>query len=140
MKKQMVPISLLVVAVLLLVMAAGCVVPTPVTVVETVEVEKIVTVEVEVAAEAEEAAPNPYRPDDLFQAVEDLKAATEGMPPPDGAKSVLLTNAVAPFWTAAQIGAARSSAETNVPITCQAPTAADKLAQHLSLLETFVNN
>jgi hypothetical protein len=33
MKKQMVPISLLIVAVLLLVMAAGCVVPTPVTVV-----------------------------------------------------------------------------------------------------------
>jgi ribose transport system substrate-binding protein len=142
MKKQL-AISLLIVAVLLLVLAAGCVVPTPETVVQTVEVEKVVTVEVEVAAEEEmmeEAAPNPYRPDDLFQAVEDLKAATADTPPPDGAKYVLLTNAVAPFWTAAQIGAARASAEVNVPITFQAPTAADKLAQQLSMLETFVND
>jgi ribose transport system substrate-binding protein len=142
MKKQM-AISLLIVTVLLLVLAAGCVVPTPETVVQTVEVEKVVTVEVEAAAEEgtmEEAAPNPYRPDDLFQAVEDLKAATADTPPPDGAKYVLLTNAVAPFWTAAQIGAARASAEVNVPITFQAPTAADKLAQQLSMLETFVND
>ena len=104
------------------------------------EVEKIVTVEVEKAVVAVEAAPNPYRPDELFQAVEDLKAATEGMAPPDGAKYVLLTNAVAPFWTAAQIGAARASAEVNVPITYQMPTAAEKLAQQLSMLETFVND
>ena len=86
MKKSMMPISLLIAAVLLLAMAAGCVAPTPATVVETVVVEKevekevVVTVEVEKEAEMEEAAPNPYRPDDLFQAVEDLKAATADTP------------------------------------------------------------
>jgi len=90
-------------------------------------------------AEGREEA-NPYSPADLFQAVEDLKAATEGQSPPAGAKFVLLTNAVAPFWTAAQIGAARASAEINVPITFMAPTAAEKLSQQLSMLETFVND
>ncbi len=83
---------------------------------------------------------NPYRPNELFQAVADLKKATEGKTPPAGAKFALLTNAVAPFWTAAQIGAARASAEINVPITFQAPTAAEKLSQQLSMLETFVND
>jgi len=83
---------------------------------------------------------NPYRPADLFKAVEDLKAATEGKTAPSDAKFALLTNAVAPFWTAAQIGAARSSAEINVPIVFQAPTAAEKLSQQLSMLETFVND
>jgi ribose transport system substrate-binding protein len=104
------------------------------------EVEKVVTVEVEVPAEGEAGAPNPYRPDDLFEAVEVLKAATEGQAPPDGAKYVLLTNAVAPFWTAAQTGASRASLEINVPIMFQAPTAAEKLSQQLSMLETFVND
>jgi len=95
-------------------------------------------VPVSLAEEPEEA--NPYSPADLFQAVADLKAATEGQSPPAGAKFVLLTNAVAPFWTAAQIGAARASAEINVPITFMAPTAAEKLSQQLSMLETFVND
>jgi ribose transport system substrate-binding protein len=62
------------------------------------------------------------------------------MSPPDGAKFVLLTNAVAPFWTAAQTGASRASLEINVPIMFQAPTAAEKLAQQLSMLETFVTD
>jgi ribose transport system substrate-binding protein len=149
-------ISLL--AVLALVVAGCGAAPEPETVVETVvvevekEVEKVVTevvekevtvvetVEVEVPAEAGEAAPNPYKPDDLFEAVEVLKAATEGQAPPDGAKYVLLTNAVAPFWTAAQTGASRASLEINVPIMFQAPTAAEKLSQQLSMLETFVND
>ena len=60
---------------------------------------------------------NPYRPNDLFQAVEDLKAATEGQSPPVDVKFALLTNTKTPSWTAAQIGAARSSAEINVPAT-----------------------
>jgi len=90
-------------------------------------------------AEGPEEA-NHYSPADLFQAVADLKAATEGQSPPAGAKFVLLTNAVAPFWTAAQIGAARASAEINVPITFMCPTAAEKLSQQLSMLETFVND
>jgi len=106
-------LSLLVVAILLLVMAAP------------------------IAAQDDE---NPYRPNDLFEAVDALKAATEGQSPPGDAKFVLLTNAVAPFWTAAQTGASRASLEFNVPIMFQAPTAAEKLLQQLSMLETFVND
>jgi ribose transport system substrate-binding protein len=83
---------------------------------------------------------NPYRPTELFDAVDALKAATEGQSAPSGAKFVLLTNAVAPFWTAAQTGASRASLEFNVPIMFQAPTAAEKLLQQLSMLETFVND
>jgi len=67
-----------------------------------------------------------------------LKKATEGKAPPAGAKYALLTNAVAPFWTAAAIGVQRASGEINVPISFQAPTAADKLTQQLSMLETMV--
>lgn len=89
------------------------------------------------AAQEEE---NPYRPTELFEAVEALKAATEGKSPPADAKFVLLTNAVAPFWTAAQTGAARASLEFNVPIMFQAPTASEKLIQQLDMLETFIND
>ena len=160
--------------------AAACgTAPTPATIVQTVEVEKIVTVEVETQVEVEkvvtvevekqvevekivtvevevmvtqeaqpegeaaaEAAPedNPYRPNDLFAAVEDLKAATEGQSPPAGAKFAFLTNNMSPFWTASQIGLARSSSELNVPMVFQAPTASDLLSQQLSMLETFVND
>jgi ribose transport system substrate-binding protein len=107
-----------------------------------VEVEKIVTVEVVKEAEAMAAKPedNPYRPNNLFDAVEDLKAATAGQSPPAGAKFAFLTNNMSPFWTAAQIGVARSSSELNVPIAFQAPTASDLLSQQLSMLETFVND
>jgi ribose transport system substrate-binding protein len=83
---------------------------------------------------------NPYRPTELFEAVDALKAATEGQSASGDAKFVLLTNAVAPFWTAAQTGASRASLEFNVPILFQAPTAAEKLLQQLSMLETFVND
>jgi ribose transport system substrate-binding protein len=136
-------ISLL--AILALVLAGcGATPAEPETVVQTVvvekEVEKVVTVEVEVPAAPEAGAPNPYKPDDLFEAVQVLKAATEGQAPPAGAKYVLLTNAVAPFWTAAQTGASRASLEINVPIMFQAPTAAEKLSQQLTMLETFVND
>ena len=92
---------------------------------------------VPVAAQDDE---NPYRPVELFDAVDALKAATEGQSAPADAKFVLLTNAVAPFWTAAQTGASRASLEFNVPIMFQAPTAAEKLLQQLSMLETFVND
>jgi len=89
---------------------------------------------------AQDEEPNPYTPTDLFAAVDALKEATAGMSPPAGAKFVLLTNAVAPFWTAAQTGAARASLEFSVPILFQAPTGADPLLQQLSMLETFVND
>lgn len=107
-----------------------------------VEVEKIVTVEVMPEGEAMAASPedNPYRPNELFAAVEDLKAATAGQSPPNGAKFAFLTNNMSPFWTAAQIGVARSSSELGVPIAFQAPTASDLLSQQLSMLETFVND
>ena len=107
-------------------------------VVQTQVVEKIVEKQVEVTPTPGPA--NPYRPDNLFKLADELKAATKSCTPPAGAKYALLTNAVAPFWTAAQVGAARASAEINVPITFQAPTAADKLLQQLSMLETFVSD
>jgi ribose transport system substrate-binding protein len=83
---------------------------------------------------------NPYRPNELFEAVDALKAGVEGKSPPDGAKFAFLTNNMSPFWTAAQIGVARASSELNVPIAFQAPTASDLLSQQLSMLETFVND
>ncbi len=169
-------LALVLVVSTLVAIAAGCgPAPTPATIVQTVEVEKVVTVEVEKQVEVEKvvtvevekqvevekvvtvevmvtqeaqpeaeaaAAPedNPYRPNDLFAAVEDLKAATEGQSPPAGAKFAFLTNNMSPFWTASQIGLARSSSELNVPMAFQAPTASDLLSQQLSMLETFVND
>ena len=111
-----------------------------------VETEKIVeaTVVVEVEKQVEvtptPGQANPYNPDNLFKLSAELKEATKECKPAADAKYALLTNAVAPFWTAAQIGASRASGEINVPITFQAPTAADKLSQQLSMLETFVND
>jgi ribose transport system substrate-binding protein len=92
------------------------------------------------AAPVASAADNPFRPTNLFEVVEKLKAATQGKTPPAGAKYSFLTNNISPFWTAAQIGVARASSELNVPITFQAPTAAELLSQQLSMLETFVND
>jgi ribose transport system substrate-binding protein len=83
---------------------------------------------------------NPYRPTELLDAVQAIKDATEGQSPPDGAKFAILTNNLSPFWTAAQQGASRASAELGVPITFQGPTAADLLSQQLTMLETFVND
>lgn len=160
--------GLLLVSVILGVLAAACgAQPAPQTIIQTVEVEKVVEKEVKVvetvevekvvekevekivtvevmkegeAMEAMSSDDNPYRPGDLFTAVEDIKAATEGKSPPAGAKFAFLTNNMSPFWTAAQIGVARSSSELNVPISFQAPTASDLLSQQLSMLETFVND
>jgi len=144
-KKLMLLVSVLMIATMIL----GACAPAAPQVVEKekiVEVTKEVKVEVtkevikEVPAAPAAAEPNPYRPNNLFEAVDKIKEAVAGKEIPANSKYVLLTNAVAPFWTAAQIGAARSSAEINVPITFQAPTAADKLSQQLSMLETFVND
>jgi ribose transport system substrate-binding protein len=106
--------------------------------VQTQVVEKVVEKQVQVTPTAGPA--NPYRPEDLMKLSAALKDATKDCKVPAGAKYALLTNAVAPFWTAAQVGASRASAEINVPITFQAPTAAEKLSQQLSMLETFVND
>ena len=113
-----------------------------------VEVEKkvevvqtqVVEVEKQVEVTPTPGPANPYNPDNLFKLSAELKDATKDCKAPNGAKYAMLTNAVAPFWTAAQIGASRASGEINVPITFQAPTAAEKLSQQLSMLETFVND
>lgn len=109
----------------------------PETVVETVTVVQTV---VATAAAAPAATDNPYRPNELFAAVEDLRAATAGQNTPAGAKYAFLANNLSPFWTAAQIGVGRASSELGVPIAFQAPTASDLLSQQLSMLETFVND
>jgi ribose transport system substrate-binding protein len=156
MKSKLLPITLLIILSLVLASCAPAAAPEPqiierqvevttvvekeVEVVVEKEVEKVVEKEVEVLVTAAPAGPNPYRPDNLFEVVEKLQAATAGKAPPADAKYALLTNAVAPFWTAAQIGAARASSEINVPITFQAPTAAEKLSQQLSFLESFVSD
>ncbi len=110
------------------------------TVVETVTV--VQTVVATAAAQEAATAPedNPYRPNELFAAVTDLKAATAGQSAPAGAKFAFLANNLSPFWTAAQIGVGRASSELGVPIAFQAPTASDLLSQQLSMLETFVND
>lgn len=119
------------------ILSTACVAPAP-------QVEKVietVVVEKEVVKESPKEVANPYRPENLFKLSSELKAATkECGGKTAGHKYALLTNAVAPFWTAAQIGASRASGEVNVPITFQAPTAAEKLTQQLSMLETFIND
>lgn len=112
----------------------------PATVVVTSEPQVTTLVVTPTPAPAAETAENPFKPTELFEVVEKLKAATEGKAPPAGAKYAFLTNNISPFWTAAQIGVARASSELNVPITFQAPTAAELLSQQLSMLETFVND
>jgi ribose transport system substrate-binding protein len=151
-------LALLVVASMLVGACAAPVPGVPQVVTQIVEVEKVVEatvvvetekiVEATVVVEVEkqvEVTPtpgeaNPYNPDNLFKLSAELKEATKDCKPAADAKYALLTNAVAPFWTAAQIGASRASGEINVPITFQAPTAAEKLSQQLSMLETFVND
>ena len=123
---------------------------TPQVIQQTVEVEVTTVVEQEViitatpgpAGEGAEGGEeeNPYRPTELLDAVQAIKDATAGQSPPAGAKFAILTNNLSPFWTAAQQGASRASAELGVPITFQGPTAADLLSQQLTMLETFVND
>ena len=153
-KKLFAFVSLLVIFATLVASCAPAAAPTPQVVEKQVEVTKLVEVaktvvatqivekkvEVVITPTPAPVKENPYRPTNLFEAIQKLKDATKGKNPPAGAKFALLTNAVAPFWTAAQIGAARASGEINVPIVFQAPTAAEKLSQQLSMLETFVND
>ena len=96
--------------------------------------------EVVKATEVKPQAPNPYRPTNLFEITDVLKKATEGKEVPSGAKYVLLTNAVTPFWTAAQIGLSRSSSELNVPMFFNAPAGTDPNSAQISMLDTFVND
>jgi ribose transport system substrate-binding protein len=115
---------------------AACAAPAarPASVVQTVVVEKAVVVTPTPAGE------NPYRPTALFEVVEKLKEATAGKGVPVGARYAFVPNNLSPFWTAAQIGSARASAEINVPITFQAPTGPDFLSQQLSMLESFISD
>jgi ribose transport system substrate-binding protein len=125
------------------IIAACATPPTPqVQVIEnTVEVQVTTVVEsVVTATPGPSAGENPYSPTELLEAVQAIKDATAGKSPPAGAKFAILTNNLSPFWTAAQQGASRASAELGVPITFQGPTAADLLTQQLTMLETFVND
>jgi ribose transport system substrate-binding protein len=146
MNTKFLPISLLIVLSLILGACTPAVTssPDPEVVQATVIVKETVEVEVEVVqqlpAVVVDPAANPYRPNDLFELIAKLQEATQGKSAPADAKYALLTNATTTFWTAAQIGAARASSEVNVPITFQAPTAAEKLSQQLSMLETFIND
>jgi len=133
---------LLSVIVILMTILSACGTPATPQVVEVqvttvVEQEVVVTATPGPAGEEEE---NPYRPTELLDAVQAIKDATEGKTPPAGAKFAILTNNLSPFWTAAQQGASRASAELGVPITFQGPTASDLLSQQLTMLETFVND
>jgi ribose transport system substrate-binding protein len=112
----------------------------PATVVVTTAPQVATVVITPTPAPAAAAEPNPFAPTNLFELVGKLKDATAGKTPPAGAKYAFMTNNISPFWTAAQIGVARASSELNVPITFQAPTAAELLSQQLSMLETFVND
>ena len=141
-KNKLKKVMLLATAVAILILPGCSTATEPERVVETVEVQVPVTVEAAAATENMSAAPedNPYRPNELFEAIEVLEAATAGQSAPAGAKFAFLANNLSPFWTAAQIGVARSSSELGVPIAFQAPTASDLLSQQLSMLETFVND
>jgi hypothetical protein len=102
MKSKLLPITLLIILSMILASCAPAPAPEPqviekqvevTTVVEKVvevekEVEKVVEVEkeVEVLVTAVPAGPNPYRPNDLFEVVEKLQAATAGKSAPAGAK------------------------------------------------------
>src|SRR5215216_669204 len=51
------------------------------------------------APAAADTANNPFRPTELFEVVDKLKAATAGKTAPSGAKYAFLTNNISPFWT-----------------------------------------
>jgi|AutmiccommuBRH23_1029490.scaffolds.fasta_scaffold02265_6 ribose transport system substrate-binding protein len=149
MKIKFLPITLIIMLSMILGACTPAAAPTPETivvketVVNTVVEKEIVEVEVvQTAVPVEPVAPvaNPYRPDNLFKVVDLLKDAAKDQSAPAGAKYVLLTNAVTPFWTAAQIGLSRASSELNVPMFFNAPAGTDANSAQLSMLDTFIND
>lgn len=129
MKRKLLPITLLLIVSLILGACTPAAIPT---VIQTAAPEAPVV--------AEELVANPYKPDNLFEIVTKLQVAVEGKSAPAGAKYVLLTNAVTPFWTAAQIGLSRASSELNVPMFFNAPAGTDANSAQLSMLDTFIND
>ncbi|EKD88685.1 MAG: hypothetical protein ACD_34C00396G0001 [uncultured bacterium] len=140
MKRKLLPITLLLIVSLILGACAPAVAPTPETIIVKETVTVIQTAAPEEPVVAEEPVANPYKPDNLFEIVTKLQAAVEGKTAPAGAKYVLLTNAVTPFWTAAQIGLSRASSELNVPMFFNAPAGTDANSAQLSMLDTFIND
>lgn len=128
---------------LLVLLVAGCAAPAA-PAAEAPAAEAPAATEPAAAEAAEPAAPadenNPYRPNDLFAAIDALKAATEGKSAPEGAKYAYMTNNTSPFWTAAQAGVEAAAADLGVPIAFQSPTGSDLLSQQLSMLETLIND
>ena len=146
MKIKHLPITLVIILSMILGACTPAAAPTPETTIveKTVVVKEIVEV-IQTAVPQEavgpvEPAANPYRPDNLFEVVGKLQEAIQGKSAPAGAKYVLLTNAVTPFWTAAQIGLSRASSELNVPMFFNAPAGTDANSAQLSMLDTFIND
>ena len=146
MKIKHLPITLVIILSMILGACTPAAAPTPETTIveKTVVVKEIVEV-IQTAVPQEVVEPvepvaNPYRPDNLFEVVTKLQEAIEGKSAPAGAKYVLLTNAVTPFWTAAQIGLSRASSELNVPMFFNAPAGTDANSAQLSMLDTFIND
>jgi ribose transport system substrate-binding protein len=146
MKIKHLPITLVIILSMILGACTPAAAPTPETTIveKTVVVKEIVEV-IQTAVPQEAVGPvepvaNPYRPDNLFEVVTKLQEAIEGKSAPAGAKYVLLTNAVTPFWTAAQIGLSRASSELNVPMFFNAPAGTDANSAQLSMLDTFIND
>lgn len=129
--------------VLVALLLAGCAAPTAAPAAPAAEPAATEAPAAEPAA-AQPAAPadesNPYRPNNLFEAIDALKAATEGKSAPEGAKYAYMTNNTSPFWTAAQAGVEAASKDLGVPIAFQSPTGSDLLSQQLSMLETLIND
>ena len=142
-RKKSFATSMIYVVVLVALLLAGCAAPAAAPAAPAAEPAATEAPAAEPAA-AQPAAPadesNPYRPNNLFEAIDALKAATEGKSAPDGAKYAYMTNNTSPFWTAAQAGVEAASKELGVPIAFQSPTGSDLLSQQLSMLETLLND
>jgi ribose transport system substrate-binding protein len=105
---------------------------------QKVEVTKVVQQEVQVMVTPTPAPPNPYRPDNLFEIADKLKAALAGKSAPEGTRLALVANILVPFWTACNIGGSRASAELNVPMIFYAPVKQGDLAAQVSMMESLV--
>ncbi len=104
----------------------------------TVEVTKEVEVVVEKPVTPEAPAPNPYRPDKLFEVEAKLREAIAGKPAPANVRYAIVANILVPFWTACQIGAARAGSELGVPVIFYAPVVAGSVESQVSMLESLV--
>jgi ribose transport system substrate-binding protein len=78
---------------------------------------------------------SPFYPTELFQMRDAVKAASSGQGMPAATPLAVVPNAVAPYWTAAQIGAGRAASEVGAPVTFQGPASGTSTEQ-----QTIVND